>query len=477
MKKRIAASLFVCQITDTHLKVVSCAAAGVPRKILACVCEPISQDADLRIISGLLVKTLLGLGYKSNAAIVFCVPRSKAACRYIRVPAQAADEIEKIVILQSPRFLPYPAEKLVSGYEVVAIGKDGYSDINLVIVHKDLIERYFAVCGTLNPRRISVALSSYGLGNIFNDRYPSDKELTMGLNIDARQAEVVVLREQKVVFSRAFTCNISILQWEAELAEQIHKSMEAFAKEVGNGRIGCLKILSQKALSEGSWEVLKARLGISVEQIAFSEKDQRFGMVADYLAASECSFFDLIGSALVNVKESVNLLPKEAKDLLRQKCIRTEQVKFWLLVLGTIAFFLLGAYKYLDNKAIYLSRLKGHLQNLSKDAKAYEEIEDRFARLIQRSENTPKTVDIISELHTLAAQGISLISITYEEGRQLIMHGESAQLQTVFELVGRLEKSPVFANFRSKVRYASKKNTPSGELVDFEILLSAKDKP
>ena len=66
--------------------------------------------------------------------------------------------------------------------------------------------------------------------------------------------------------------------------------------------------------------------------------------------------------------------------------------------------------------------------------------------------------------------GASLISLTYEQDKHVILHGQASELSRVFEFVARLEKSAVFKNFNVKVRYATKKRIQAGEIIDFEIL-------
>jgi hypothetical protein len=49
------------------------------------------------------------------------------------------------------------------------------------------------------------------------------------------------------------------------------------------------------------------------------------------------------------------------------------------------------------------------------------------------------------------------------------LRGQAEELNVVFEFASQLEKSPVLNNFNTKVKYATKKKTRTGDTVDFEI--------
>jgi hypothetical protein len=79
-------------------------------------------------------------------------------------------------------------------------------------------------------------------------------------------------------------------------------------------------------------------------------------------------------------------------------------------------------------------------------------------------------MDIISSLFRAIPVNIQLVSINFEENGQIILRGQAQDLNSAFNLVPELEKSPVFAKFSVKVRYATKKITEGGEIIDFEVI-------
>lgn len=129
----------------------------------------------------------------------------------------------------------------------------------------------------------------------------------------------------------------------------------------------------------------------------------------------------------------------------------------------------IGSAKHLDNREVYLERLRSELAKISKTAKPLEDIERRFELLEARNLNVSSSLDILHELHAIVPADAALISMSFEENKQVILRGQSPGLDSVFAFVDRIEKSSVFKPFRIKVRYATKKKTASGDMVDFEI--------
>ncbi|MDD4955607.1 MAG: PilN domain-containing protein, partial [Candidatus Omnitrophica bacterium] len=81
-----------------------------------------------------------------------------------------------------------------------------------------------------------------------------------------------------------------------------------------------------------------------------------------------------------------------------------------------------------------------------------------------------QVLDALYELYRVAPKDIYLSSFVYENDKQIALRGQTPELNYVLELVSALEKSKVFGNFTSKLRYATKKKTQTGEIIDFEIV-------
>jgi Tfp pilus assembly protein PilN len=167
---------------------------------------------------------------------------------------------------------------------------------------------------------------------------------------------------------------------------------------------------------------------------------------------------------------SLHLLPREMKQKAQKSLAHKESLKFALASAAIFLILLLGTAKNLQNKAVYLERLKAELGKVAKEAKPLEEMDKRLRLLNSRSQDRLATLAIIKGISQTIPAQLVLSSLAYEEKGQVTLHGQTQDLNSVFDFVSKLEKTPAFSHMNIKVRYATQKMTQSGDIVDFEIL-------
>ncbi len=435
--------------------------------------EALPLDIDDKRLTEQLARVFKKLGYNQNRVII-SLPHSKVATRYLRVPTQIPNEIENIVSLQAPRYLPYPAEELITGYQVISSDKDGYSQINLIIVHKDVIERYVRIFKEIKCVGIDIVLSSYGLGNFYDYLYPDTTETVMIIDIDYQQVEMAIFSQKRLLFSRYFKLDCSQPNWENIFIDEILKTQDVYSKEVANKAIHKIMLVGAGKTYQEFAQVLHNKITDLPTEVLPYHKINFSDDLSNMILTSENSFASIIGLGLRNVDETLNLLPQEIKEKSRAHVQHKERLQLTLLILSMFLALGLGIAKNLDNKSDYLERLKLELNKVGKEARLLEEIEKRLQVMQQRSEKRLSSLDLLSELHQIVPERLSLVSLTYEEDGQVTLRGQTPELNSVFAFVAKLEKSPAFRGLNVKVRYATQKKTQMGEIVDFEILCSKK---
>lgn len=472
---KVKKALFICQITDTALKVIKYGPEkGERKELLGLESEDIPYDINSKELGVRVNGIFAKLEYNSNPIIV-SLPRSKATCRYLKIPSQSAQEIENIVSLQISSYLPYPAAELISGYQVVQTDKQGYSHINLVIVHKSVIEKYLAVFSSLKCPNFTIALSSYAIVNLYNYIQPRDKDAAMLVDIDGREAEIAIVSQGKLIFSRYFKFpGFNQPDWSGLFLNEINKTQDAYVKEVGQEPLNRIVLLDSRATPSGVAGELKKHTSHSVELFSYADKMSLPADMLKTIIGSQNSFATLVGMGFEDISESLNLLPQELKKKAKDVNAYKERVRVISAVCAIVLMLGLATAKSINNKAQYLKALKTELSKIENDAKALAEIEKRFELLQSRSQKKPSSLDVLYELHKILPAQVSLVNFNYEEDNQVTLHGQTPELSTVFSLVSELEKSPVFNNYNPKVRYATKKITSAGETIDFEILISAR---
>ena len=448
MSSKSKNAIFICQINEDIFKVAK-VYNGQKREFTDLAIEPVEK----------LNLTFQKLGFNHHP-ITICLSSKYATSRCLKIPTHSREEIERIVSLQAPRYLPFPANELITGYQILSTDKEGNTHINLTIVHKDIIERQFKFFSALKPAKIKIFLSPYGLANLYNFLNLQDSGSVMVIDIDSQQAEFAVISRKKFLFSHYFKLDRNQPNWENALIFEINKTHDAYLKEAIAEPAGKIVILDAGNIGQGFTETLKKQATLPVEILSYPQKIK---------VLENISFTALFGLGLADLEESLNLMPLAIKEEAKNLTYSKERNSIILLVCGIIFILSVSLAKSLTNKSTYLERLKAELNKISPQAQSLEEIEKRFQLLETRIQKKPSSVDVLYELHQISPNSVHLVNLIYEEDEQLILRGSTQELSSVFQFATQLEKSVVFKNFNVKVRYATKKQTQKGEIVDFEI--------
>lgn len=478
-------AIFICQLSENVIKVIKARLInnGV-REFIGLEFEtvsPDSSDEELAQKLNLLFKKL----QFSNEPVIVSLPRNLAALRFLKIPAVSGEELEKIVSLQASRYLPYPAEELITAFQAISTDKEGYSDINLTIAHKNVIERYLKIFQGINIKTFTITLSSYGLSNLFNHISPQESCAVMLIDIDAEasacrdirhysQVEFVIVLNKIMLFSRYFKLNRNAGNWQGLFIDELNKTKDAYLKEVALAPPVKIVFIAKKESQDEFLRVINEKSPLPAEFLSY---EQRLNIPKDLLTkllGSDYSYASLFGLGLRNVTESLNLLPAELKKNIKKSYKRKESLRTMLLIGASVLILCFGIARDINNKAGYLKRLKKQLNAIIEEARPLEELEKRSHLLEARAKNRVSTVDVLYEVHQLIPDETSLVSFSYEEDNKFILDGQTPQLNSVFIFLAQLEKSRIFKNFNIKVRYATAKKTQQGEVVDFEIVGSKK---
>lgn len=466
-------AIFICQITENSLKVIKCLLNNSKGEFVGLENEAILSDIDSKNLTERLLQAFRKLEYNNNPVII-SLPRSRVTCRYLKVPTEIPNEIEKIVSLQASRYLPYPINELITGYQIISSDKEGFSNVNLIIVHKDAIDYHIKMLQSLNIKNPKIILSSYGLCNLYNYIRPEDTKQVMIIDVDSQQAELAITSNQKLLFSRYFRFNRAEPGWKDLFIEEINKTRDAYSKEVSQDAPAKIILMGAGRILEELAPILNQRVNLPVEILSYDTKINLSENLLNSVLNSDASFASIIGLGLKDAEEALNLMPQDIKKEVKKVYLRKERLRL-ILSISFIALVLgLGIAKDLDNKAQYLDKLKIEINKIIKEAKLLEEIEKRFQFLESRSQKKPKSLEILYELHQVVSAGVSLINFSYEEDKQVVLRGQTSELNYVSNFVSGLQESPSFKSFNIKIKYATRKNTQTGELIDFEIVCSKK---
>lgn len=466
MKIKSSDNFFICSIANNLIKIVKCLSVNkVKTEFADLAVEAITGD----LIEGAAAERFTAVFKKlqyNHEPVIFCLPRHKGIIRHIKIPSQKEAEIEKIILLQAPRYLPYKPEELITGYQGLSVDSKGYSDINLTVVHENEINKYVGLAKELKASSFSIIFSSLGLVNLYNYIEAGNQKPVALVNLDEDEIEIVIAEKEKLLFSRS----VKLQQEQSFCADEINKSIQAYLKEeIGEeplqiiifGNSGACNAL-KNAITEHSNRICST--------LVYWEKVSYSANFLNKIGSRKDSFTSLLGLGLKDMPASLNLLPRNLKNEARLKLQSKKRFKAGALIFLTILFWSLALVKNLSNKDIYLKNLKIQLDNIEKEARPLAGL-DRYLQIVKKeSSKKPSSLEALSEIYKIVPDRITLDSLNYEVSSQLTLRGQAQELSVLFYLVDRLEKSPVFNNFSIKINYATKKPGRFSEVSDFEIV-------
>ena len=471
LKMEKKGTIFLCSISESTVKLIK-AQGGERKAFLEAAIEQIPPALDEKKLSEKIASLFKKLGYSGNP-IILSLSRNLATCRYLKVPTLDEREIEKIVSLQAPRYLPYPANELITSYQKITADREGFSHVNLIIVHRDVIARYIKLFAELKFAKPDIILNSYGLANFYNYLSAGVSGPTMVIDIDSNNVEVVVTDKRKLFFSRYIKINRMLPAWKELLVAEVNKTIDAYLKETTGEGIQRIAVVGQSPVHQDALEALKNSLSLPGELISFDRKIHISAAALNQIAKVENSFYGLIGLGLAPCDKSLNILPADLKEQGRKQEKYKEQLNLIFIFVGIILIWVVAIAKNLNNKEQYLERIKQEVKKIEAEAKPLEDIEKRFKMIENRRQKGTSILETIRELFKILPSSITLNSLSYEEG-QITLRGQTPELNSVFSFVGELEKAGSFRKYNIKVRFATKKKVQAGEIVDFEILCANK---
>jgi len=461
--------IFLCQINEKSFTVVKCS-KNIYSKIefVDCALQEIKPGIDDKALSGIIKEVFSKLSYADNPLIIN-LPRHQSTCRYLRIPASSPDEIEKILSFQAAKYLPYSPDELTTGYKVLSTDDEGYVHINLIIAHRDLVERYLHIFKSAGIKKVHINLSSYGLAIFYKYVRPKDPGVVLLVDIGLSHIELTIASQGDELFSRSFGIT-SGEDWEDSLYDEINKTHNAYLQEKEKKIPGKIVILGSQGNCQRALANLHQRLSLPIESISYLDNIRASEDFIKGVSRIGGSLASIMGLAFEKIPDSLDLVPQEVKELRRALARRKEYATFALLGLIAFVLFALGAAKSIENKTRYLDRLKSEIGKVEQEARPLEELEKKSKLWGSRVENESSALDVFYELHRVIPDDVSLVNLGYTYDKQVVLRGQALNLGVALKVVSQLEKSLLMRNFNIKMRYATKRNTQGGEIVDFEIV-------
>jgi len=429
----------------------------------------------------------LAVELKINSRYLFLsIPRHLTTTRNLDLPSANPLEIKDMIELQIGKQTPYASDEVIKDYQILGSNADGYSKVLLVIVHRDIVDRYFKILDSAGLKVQKVSFSSEGLLNWMNLAFRGKltaEKVHILIEVDYDTSDFEVVLDDKLVFGRSISLGFSqfpgqLELWQKKFIEEVNHSIYAYQNEIMGKEIDKI-IISRPRLVGDSLDkaVLEKEFGASVEIIdQFKDIPMTDEGANSYnnLVRTDLSFAGLIGLGLPAGENKIDLVPQEHQI---GKAVKEKGKDLYFM--GILLVFILVAVSgvflgRMYNKERYLGQLKQRLSQIDNKTKELNSMVRGIETIKDRVQTRAMSLNLLYEVHKSIPPEAHLISLTFDGKENITLRGEANEMSEVFDFVSKLEESDYFKNVKSK--YATKRKVEDKEVTDFEISCPLADK-
>ncbi len=405
--------------------------------------------------------------------VVSVLPREQVITRIVKFPTLQDAELHQMVELYARGQLPYPREQAVVAHQVVRRA-EGFSTVGIVACQRDVVDRHLALLREAGIPPQLVTVSSWGVWAWWRQaRKDAPPDPLLIVHLDDARTDLLVVTDETILLSRSVGQGVS--DWGAAsetidlLATEIDRSLAALRRELPGVDVRGVLLTGIGALE--TWRgALAERVGIPV---AAQDPRAALGLQAAGVTPATSPAV-VLGAAQAPGGVLLDLSPPEVRTRVRQR----RQSQDLTLVGGlALAAGLLGAAVLGVQVVRQQERAARLAQVVSEVAPTAKTIRDQ-ARAVQVASGVlaqrRQLAAILSGVFRAAPAGIGLEAVTAEQTRQeIVVRGSAPNTQDVLTFVGQLEQLEGIAGARLK--YSTRRRTPTGERTDFEIVMQQRD--
>jgi len=447
MKKNIST---VIEITDDHIKLLQTQVLRGNPQLMTCDIEPIDSHTEEHLFK--LFKKIAFRHSIQTDKLTFILPRKLVILKQIGVPSVNEGEIDKMIGLQLVNQIPYPVQDVVYDYYILDKGETGYTTTMVIIVHKDVIDRYLTLFRRLDIHLNKLTFSSLGIVQLYYFLGKS-KEMDVHksfllISVDAGHSELCFFRDKKLYFSRSIGYGAKDLSQAGitTFLNQIQLTLHTYREESFGAEIENFFIFSELNESELLKEMIEKEFKLPCEIVSYSEDipTHKSFKLSGSKEHKNCSFSVGLGFLFAHQDKMLNFIPQEVYDTKLKKIKKRQMITFFSLLL-TLLFLVVGVIGIdVFEKISIVRSLENQLnatQSKVRQAKDHVQLTEVFQTEL---DHRIVVSDIIYELNKLVPIEISLRSFDLSQQGVLNIKGYAKTSASLNNFQGRLVKSPLF---------------------------------
>jgi Tfp pilus assembly PilM family ATPase len=388
--------------------------------------------------------------------VIAILPRHLVNIRMLEFPSRDRREIADMVELQVGRQTPYSRDEIIFDFKILGAGREGYSQVMLVIVQSALVRARFALLEEAGVHIARMSISTEGLIQWASGTVGSGADVAL-LDIDYNAADFCVMRAGQLAFTRNIPVGAEV--WKegdqaaaARFFQEVGRALETYRSEIaGAARIDRLILTGAKVDSVALQERLQAEFGVGVEpRSAWSEAaSPEAAAVLEQPEHHAISITALLGVGARPRQLEIDLTP-EAVAIRKTLVTRAKHITNFGILLMTLiilaAVFLEGR---LARKGVRLDQLRSSVRRTEKEAAAVVVLQRKSAIVAERLNPRLSAVALLNEIQTLVPESIALTALQTEGSKQVVIRGDADSVSDILRFVNTLEASPLLTNVKS----------------------------
>ncbi|MCM8774737.1 MAG: pilus assembly protein PilM [Candidatus Omnitrophica bacterium] len=417
----------------------------------------------------------------SSRDILCMIPSTLFISKNVDMPSSDREEIDKIIDLQAGRYTPYSRDEIVIDYVCMETTGQHYTNVLLIIVNRQVVDRYLQVAGKAGLNIERFVISSEGMANCYDamDETGSDSYAVGGIHIEENFSDFTVINNHQMVFVRNIPVGFNHFKKDREHAlndflGELDKSVVAY-RDQGVGKtiksMIVTGLIDGLAFLEESIRKTINRLygpGGEVKFVPYATLFQAESDLTQRLESEQKnSFFPLMASLSALLFLKIDLTPKEIKLKRRVRQGSKEVMTLGILIMVCLVLWCLYLATKIYIKSDIIQKLDEIQSSTAEDARLLERASTKTRVVKSLLKDRGKALYVFERVTSLIGKEIYLTDFSYDTAGDILLVGTANSMSRVFAFVSELEES----NYFSSVKTKSTKTRRVGQMdvADFEI--------
>ena len=465
-------------MTDNCLKLVRARYVRGQGQMTALEVQHVNGDADAELLPALRELARLKAVKAGGAYLV--LPRHLAILKVLRLPSQDERELRQMAEIQISSQTPYTMDEVEYDIRVISRDEEGYTKVLLIVIPKDVTERFIDLAEQARFTLAGITISSFGLLGWFRyqaGRNRLDAKSPLALcNIDLNHTEICFLEKQRLIFSRNVNVGLRELRSTPdELIQQIALSIKYYESERMGGPLSRFVVVSGQSDLQEFIGQLEGQLQMPCESISPTDGVSLPRHLRDAVLEADAglTLTAPMGIHFADPKQVVSLLPRSIRASKQNRILKRELIKLFLCVMLLYATALFVWSIRLSEKEKQVERLRSAVSELDPqidEAKRKMRLIEYFDQYVDGRIFIP---EVMGQLAKLVPEDISLNSLYLNERCVFTIQGYAQTREALNDFQARLVNEPMFR--KVNLEFATSRRIFTMQVTDFKFTASLCD--